>query len=364
MRNFTFHNPTKLIFGKGTISQIGPEIASIGFNKILFLGGGGSIKKNGVYQTVCQSLNKSRLQWSEVWGIQSNPALDKVEEAIKIAKEERVDCLLAVGGGSVIDTAKAAAAGFYLSPLWDAFEKKAKVDSALPIFVVLTISATGSEMNGTAVITNSKEKKKWSIASPLLYPVVSIVDPEVQNSLSWPQTVSGAIDSMAHILEFYITGSIEEPTLSLDESLLRSIVKATDRLQANSTDYQARATLAWSSTLALNGISQSGLGGDWFIHGLEHTLSALHPDVPHGAGLGVLFPAWIRYLIPLSLPILPRFAEEVWGKKNAEEAVQEMISTFSRWGAPTSLRELGFKKEDIMEILENFLLSKRRSPLK
>ncbi|MDD3144159.1 MAG: iron-containing alcohol dehydrogenase, partial [Candidatus Cloacimonetes bacterium] len=170
MDSFSFHNPTRIHFGAGMIERIGPELKEAGARKCLLVAGGGSIRANGVHQQVCDSLRASQIDWTEAWGVQANPTLDKVRELIALAQAEQVDAILAVGGGSVIDSAKATAAGFHLQDVWNAFSGRERVNKALPVFTVLTLSATGSEMNGNAVITNTEEKKKWSISSPLLYP--------------------------------------------------------------------------------------------------------------------------------------------------------------------------------------------------
>ncbi|MGQ9818445.1 MAG: iron-containing alcohol dehydrogenase [Candidatus Kapaibacteriales bacterium] len=356
MNNFIFHNPTKLIFGKDTIPLIGYEIKKFGINKVLLLAGGGSIKRNGVYQLVVDSLKNNDIQWIEFWGVRPNPILSHAEMGINIAREHKLEGILAVGGGSVIDEGKSISAGFYLNNLWDAFERKVKIKQALPIFTVLTISATCSEMDPYAVLTNEKENKKWNIEGAPLYPKVSIVDPSIQFSLPWEQTVYGAIDALSHIMEFYFQGQAEEPTLSIDEILMTTIFNTVDLLKENPRNYNARATLAWSSILALNGISGSGLyGGDWACHTIEHGISALYPEVAHGAGLAVVFPAWIKYVFLLNHEQFLRWAKNVFSKNNVESAIIALKEKYANWGAPVSLRQLNIKKEEIPLIVENIL---------
>ena len=348
MENFTFHNPTKIIFGKKTIKQIGREISRNNHKKVLLIAGGGSIKTNGVYEAVAGSLEKHGVQWTEVWGVVPNPVLSKVNAARDRALEWGADAVLAVGGGSVIDTAKAAAAGVYLSDVWDVFTGKAFVEKALPVYTVLTLSATGSEMNGNAVITKEDAQKKWPVGSPALYPKVSIIDPRVQYSLPWNQTVNGAVDALSHIMEYYFMGSTQETTLALDEALCRTIVQAADKLQKNPKDYDAHADLAWSATLALNGISGVGLlGGDWSAHFIEHGISALFPKVAHGAGLAVIFPAWILFMQNENPDTFSRWAKNIWDKDNVESAVQAMRQKYHEWGAPVTLGELGASEKDV-----------------
>lgn len=356
MTNFTYYNPTKIVFGKGVNRLVGKELARNGIKKVLLLAGGGSIKTNGVYASICESLSNAQIKWHEVWGVRPNPVLSKVNEAIAHARQHHVDAIIAVGGGSVIDSAKATAAGMYLDDIWDAFEEKVKIKKALPLFCVLTLSATGSEMNPYAVITNEIDDKKWSTGGEVLYPVASFIDPEVQASLPWHQTVNGAIDAMAHIMEYYFLGSTEETTLSINEALLRTIVNMTDRLQKNAQDHSARANLAWAATLALNGITGAALrGGDWSVHAIEHGISALHSDIAHGAGLGVVYPAWIRFMQPHSPEIFERWAKTVWNASTTENAVQNFIGKLKDWKAPVTLHDLHISPEAIPNITANIM---------
>ena len=352
MDNFTFHNPTRIIFGKNTVGQIGGVVKEAGVQRLLLIAGGGSIKRNGVYEAVSKSLQEAGLFWVEVWGVQPNPVLTKAHEIIALAKEEGVDAVLAVGGGSVVDTAKAVAAGVFLPDIWAAFARQVEVAKALPIFVVLTMSGTGSEMNPLAVLTHEAEVKKWVLRSPKLFPTATIIDPAVQLSLPWQQTVHGAIDALTHVMEFYFLGSQEETTLALDEALMRTIISMTHKLQRNPFDYQARANLAWAASLALNGFSGLGLReGDFASHHIETAMSAVFPEIAHGAGMGVLFPAWILYVQEHNPATFARWARQVWRVGNIAEAVQRMRRTFRGWGAPITLSELGVREADIPAIV-------------
>jgi len=358
MENFTFYSPTKLVFGKDVNKQAGAEIAACGAKRVLLLAGGGSIRKNGVYDRVTGSLKAAGVSWIEVWGVRPNPVLSKVEEAVAACRAERVEAVLAVGGGSVLDSGKAVAAGFYLTNSWDAYSGAAAVEKALPLFAVLTLSATGSEMNSFSVLTNEAETKKWAMGAPVLFPKVSFIDPSAQMTLPWHQTVNGAVDAMAHVMEFYFVGTTEETAIALDEALTKSILVATDRLQENPNDYESRANLAWAATLALNGVSGGCLkGGDWAVHGIEHALSALRPEVAHGAGLGVLFPAWIRYVRKENPPQFRRWAKNIWDAPSIEKGIAKMKARLRKWGAPVALDELGFSKADIPAIAANALLA-------
>ncbi len=352
MEAFTFYNPTRISFGVGTIKNLGMELSKAGIKKILLIAGGGSIKQNGVYNQVLDSLTKSGIQSVEAWGVQANPILSKTRNIVSLAKESEVSAVLAVGGGSVIDTAKAVAAGYFATDTWNLFTGKEKLEQALPIYTVLTLSATGSEMNGNAVITNTETRQKWGIGSELLYPRLSIIDPAVQGSLPFKQTANGAIDAMAHILEYYFADDKAIGTLAINDALLKTIVEMTDRLKINPSDLLARGNLAWSATLALNGISGVGLkGGDWACHQIEHAFSALHPDIAHGEGLGVIYPAWIEYVSEKDPSRFLRWAKNVWGEENVSRGVHRFRDKLEAWGMATSLRDLGIKEKELPEIL-------------
>jgi alcohol dehydrogenase YqhD (iron-dependent ADH family) len=300
------------------------------------------------------ALKAAEIEWHEAWGVRPNPTLAKVKETVKAAKENSAEAILAVGGGSVLDTAKAAAAGVYVDDIWEAFEGGVTAEKALPVFAVVTLSATGSEMNNYAVITNEKKRKKWFFSSDAIFPAVSIIDPSVQTSLPWQQTANGAVDALAHVMETYFLGTSQELTLAVKEALMRTVVAMTDRLQENPGDYSARANLAWAATLALHGVSSAGISaGDFACHWISHSVSCLHPEVAHGAALAVVFPAWIQYVHSSSPAIFARWAERVWDAGSVDEAVKKMKSTFSKWGAPTSLSQLGIKEDQIKAIVEN-----------
>lgn len=351
MNNFTFYNPTKLIFGKNEIQKLGQEISSYGYKKIILIAGGGSIKKNSVYDQVTNSLKQHGIEFKECWGVQPNPTLKKVDEIIKVAKEYEPDALLAVGGGSTIDTTKAVSAGFYLENVWDAYENWSLVKKALSFFTVLTISATGSEMNMGSVVTNEEEKKKWALVSPLLYPKVSIIDPAVQSSLPWNQTVNGAIDALAHIMENYFLGKNEDTTLSVNEGLMKSVIRNTNILQKGK-NYEARANLCLAATLALNGISGLMIDKNWSVHPIEHGISAVYPKIAHGTGLGILFPSWCDFVSKENKEIFLRWAKEVWNTDSINDAILNMKTQFEKWGAPTSLKQVGVKEEDLDKIVD------------
>lgn len=353
MLNFIFHNPTKLIFGENTVEAIGQEIRKAGQEKVLFLYGGGSIKKNNVYELVTNSLKNNGIEYVEHPGVVPNPILSHANEGIALCKKHNLQAILAVGGGSVIDEAKSIAAGYFLDNLWDAFERRVEIKKALPIFTVLTISGTGSEMNPYAVLTNEIEKKKWNIGAPSLYPKVTIIDPTVQMTLPWNQTVNGGIDAISHIMEFYFASTNQEVSIAISEALIKSIIKSLDILQNNPRDYPARANLAWAATLALNGIAGASTLGEWSVHRIEHGISAIYPEIAHGAGLAVVFPAWISYTRSANPKQYERFAKNIWNCNNLDQALEAMKAKYRSWGAPVSLRDLNIPKEKIPDIAYN-----------
>ena len=354
MENFQFHNPTKIIFGKGSIKYIGNEIANSNIKKILLLAGSGSIKQNGVYQQVIDSLNRSKIEIIEFWGVRPNPTLEHANKVIETVKSENIEAILAVGGGSVIDEAKSVAAGVYVDNLWSIFEKKTIVRKALPLFVVLTLSATGTEMNPFAVLSNEAELKKWSFGSPFVYPKVSIIDPSVQSTLPRRQTANGGVDSLSHLMENYFMGELSaEISLSLNEATQRTVIRQIDKLMEYPDDYEARANFAWSSTIALNGMTSVALGGgEWTTHAIEHALSAINPQIAHAEGLAVMFPAWIKYVYDAKPYIFERWAKNVWDANSTLEAVDKMQQKYRDWGSPTTLTELGFTKSDFPQIIK------------
>jgi alcohol dehydrogenase len=358
MEAFSFHNPTQIMFGKLQIGNLGAQMHRDGIKSCILIAGGGSIRHNGAYDQVIQSLDKAGIKYSEAWGVQANPRLDKTREIITQARDFGAEAVLAVGGGSVIDTGKAVAAGVYLKDIWNAFIRKERIQQALPLYTVLTLSATGSEMNGNAVITNMDSLQKWGLSSPQLYPRLSIIDPSLQSTLPFQQTANGAMDAMAHILEFYFANDQALSTLAIDEALLRTIVEMTQRLQIDAHDYVARANLAWSATLALNGMSGIGLkGGDWACHSIEHACSALHPEIAHGEGLAVIFPVWIEYLGEKQPSRFLRWAHSVWNEDSISLAVRSFRNKLQSWGMAASLRDLGIKQEELSKILELSMLT-------
>lgn len=365
MLNFEYYNPTKIQFGKDVCTRLGRTIQSMGCHRVILIGGGGSAKKNGAYEQVATSLQDAKIEWIESWGVQANPEIEKVREMITLAKDFNADAVLALGGGSVIDSAKSVAAGVFVQDVWKLFLDLNPIEDALPVFTVLTISGTCSEMNSSAVVTNAETRQKWHIKGPALFPKVSFIDPIFQLSLPWRQTVYGALDAMSHITEFYFVDERAETTLSINESLCNTIIKMVDRLKNDPEDYYSRASLAWASTLAFNGTSGAGLGtGDFALHGIEHAVSAVQPDVPHGAGMGVLFLAWATYCMDANPRLFDRWAKQIWGKDDAKSGVEAMRAKIRSWGSAVTLSELGVQEADIEEVAQIAASAKREGFVK
>ncbi|MBC7217893.1 MAG: iron-containing alcohol dehydrogenase [Candidatus Caldatribacterium sp.] len=349
MLNFEFHNPTRVLFGKGTTDRVGEVCAALG-KRVLLVYGGGSIKKNGLYDRVLASLKKENLEVFELSGIKPNPTLSKVKEGVALCKREGIEVVLAVGGGSVLDSAKIIAAGAcYDGDPWDFFSGKAEVPGRIHLVTVLTLAATGSEMNHNAVITNEETKEKLGLSHPHLFPDVSILDPENTFTVPKEHTVYGIVDMMAHVFEQYFHKTPETPLQDrLAEGIMKTIIEYTPRVLANPTDYDARATIMWCGTLALNHLIEAGAEGDWSSHDIEHELSAFY-DIPHGAGLATVFPQWMEYVLPIIPGKFAQFAERVWeiprnGRSDIELGRAGIARTrewFKEIGAPVTLREVG-----------------------
>lgn len=361
MYDFTFSIPTKVLFGRGVILKIGEELVKDGITKVLLLYGGESINKTGVYGNVTDSLRENCISFIECPGVKPNPVMSKAREAIGIMKSNALEAIVAVGGGSVIDSAKAIAAGaLYEGDAWDFFARKAKVERALPVYAVVTVSATASEMNYTSVMTNEESSVKLGLHNPHFFPRLSLIDPLVQASVSEKQTVEGGIDAITHVLEVYFTASegveIQQEYI---EGLVRGMIKLIPALKDNPSDYEARSQYAWATVCALNGMAFAGYPsrGDFASHQLGHVLSA-RLDAVHGATLAVMMPAWMKYVCKEDLKIFARFAEKVFGITSGDEeeralaGIQALRDCFASFGAPVTLRELGVNKDDIPEYAE------------
>lgn len=361
MQNFVFHNPTKILFGSNTIPAIGKETVLFG-TKVLLVYGSGSIKKNGIYDQVVQSLTAAGAEITEHSGVLSNPVLSHVKKGIRRVKEKGCQVICAVGGGSVIDEAKAICAGATVEhDVWKFFTGKKSVKSPLPLTTVLTLAASGSEMNSGMVITNEETSQKFGFANKHLYPKTSILDPGATCSVPADYTAYGAVDAVAHVLEFYFTK--EDPATPVQDRLMEGLVinamDSCNRVLADLDDYQARADLMWTATLALNGLTGAGLGKVGFpMHMIEHSLSAFY-NVPHGAGLSAVIPGWMRYQSRQRPQRFAQFSERVFGiregsiQDKAERGIEALTAWFTEINSPTTITALTVPSEDIPRIAEN-----------
>lgn len=358
MENFEFYSPTRIIFGRGTEEKVGELTKEYG-TKVLLHYGGGSIKKYGLYDKVVKSLQDAGVDFIELGGVQPNPRLGLVKEGIKICRENDIDFILAVGGGSVIDSAKAISLGVpYEGDVWDFFMGKALPDKNLPVGVVLTIPAAGSESSNSVVITKEEGLLKRSCNNDINRPVFAIMNPELSFTLPPYQTASGVVDMMAHIMERYFTHQTDvDLTDGLCESMLKTIMKNALIVMEEPDNYDARAELMWAGTLAHNGLVGTGRIGDWASHAIEHELSAMY-DVAHGAGLAVVFPAWMKYVYKHNVNRFAQFAVNVFNvdydfanpERTALEGIRRLMDFFRRIGMPTNLEELGIPDDRLEEM--------------
>ena len=357
MDNFTFFNPTKIEFGTGKEQLIGQQLAEHGITKVLLCYGSDRIKRDGLFAVVGKSLDKHGIQFVECGGIVSNPVLSKVREAIALARQHQVEAILSVGGGSVLDSSKAIAAGVvYPGDVWDLFLGKATIAGALPVFDILTLAATGSEMNGGAVVTNEATKEKFAIVSGHTFPKVSIVNPALMKTVSRDYLVYSAADIIAHSIEGYFTATVQPRFQSrLVEAIITTVIETTETLLANPDDYAARAEFAWASTQALNGLIYAGTAGYGYPnHMIEHSLSALF-NVPHGAGLSVVIPAWMKWYQSRNPAQFARFARQVFGVESGVQGIAALEKWFDKIGTPTRLAQLGITEADLPATIDNVL---------
>ncbi len=367
MKTFQFHNPTRIRFGEDLLQELGAECAAIG-KRVLLITGVSHARKSGLLDQVLQILEAAGCNVALQEGVKPNPVIDHVREGITLAREHKAELVLAVGGGSVLDSAKAVCAGVYhTGDVWDFFIGKAPVTNALPLEIVLTLAATGSEMNGGSVVTNEATSEKYFFSSPLVYPKLSLLIPSLTNSLPPEQSANGLSDAFAHMMEPYFNTAIEKPVLQLElkEAIFRTLVDVSQRLAVDSHDLEARGDFMWSATLALNGVTSAGLGSPAFpVHMIEHSLSALF-DVAHGAGLSALFPGWLRWRLEQPDEIgfaarLARFGQKVFDfptaatlRESANEAIKALEAWYRKIGAPASLSELGLAEADHAPAADN-----------
>lgn len=357
MKNFEFYVPTDILFGKNQESNLPDKLKGLG-KKILMTYGGGSIKRSGLYDKLKGLLKDFEI--FELGGIEPNPRVSTVNRGVEICKKEGIDLILAVGGGSTIDCSKAIAAGaYYDGDAWDLVTGKAPIENALPLAVVLTIAATGSEMDCAAVISNEKTEEKLLMGHPLLLPRVSVLNPENTFSVPAYQTASGAADMMSHILESYFDQEEAFVPDAISEGLLRTVIKYAPIALEEPDNYEARAQLMWTSSLALNGLVTTGKNFMWSCHYIEHELSA-HYDITHGAGLAMLTPKWMRYVLSdKTVDKFYTYALNVWDIAPSDDkfavanaGIDATEAFFSSIGMPMTLSEFGIDDSKFGEMAE------------
>ena len=354
MFNFTFYTPTKVVFGKDTELQTADLLKEFGAKKILVHYGQKSVIRSGLLDRIKKSLAEKKLAFVELGGVVPNPRMSLIYKGIDLCKKEGVDFILAVGGGSVIDSAKAIGYGIAnKGDAWDFYEHTRMPSACAPVGVVLTLSATGSEMSNSSVITNDIGQKKRGCNSDLCRPKFAVMNPELTMTVSDYQTACGSVDIMMHTLERYFTqGGNMDITDALAEGLLKTVMKYAVVLRDDPKNYEARAEMMWAGSLSHNGLTGCGNdGGDWACHGLEHELSGIF-DVAHGAGLAAIWASWARFVYKNCLPRFKKFAENVMNArgKNDEEialdGIKRLENFFRELKMPTSIRELGISPTD------------------
>lgn len=363
MDSFLLYNPTKLYFGKNQLENLVPELNIFG-KKVLLVYGGGSIKKNGIYDQVLEKLQSNAFEIYQLANIEPNPKVETIQKGIDLCKANTIDAVLAIGGGSCIDAAKLVCAGAkYEGDPWNIVMRQYIPKEALPLGVVLTIAATGSEMNGTSVISRWETNEKYSWASILVFPKFSILDPTYTFSVPKNQTIYGIVDMMSHIMEQYFHCAENTPILDrMCEGLLKTVMEVAPKVLEDLQDYQARETLMYAGTLALNRSLSTGAQGDWASHGIEHAVSAYY-DIAHGGGLAIIFPNWMVHVYPEAVDRFAQLAVRVFdvdatGKTKDEvayEGIQALRDFWSAIGAPSRLADYQIGSEKLDEMVAHVM---------
>ena len=363
MENFEFQNPTRIIFGRGILERLGQEAKSLG-RRCLLVTGRKSVKETGVYDQVKRNLESAGIEVRDLSGVQSNPVLSKVRQGIGMAREGSIHFIVALGGGSVMDTAKAVAAGALLEgDIWDVFEGRAAIEWAFPVVCIPTLAASGSEMNGFMVITNEETGHKLAAGSPHVYPKISFLAPELTFSVPRDYTAYGGVDAICHLMEPYFNGPAGFTPVQdeLAQGLMRVLMKSTEACLASPEDYNQRAAFMWAATLALNGLTRAGVGEHPFpVHLIEHALSAIY-GVAHGAGLAALLSGWMKWKAKFHGPEkICRFGRHCLGIRQGSDQALCAVQTADRFrdwlksiGCPASLSDLGIAEKDHGRIAEN-----------
>ena len=367
MENFEFVSPTHFVFGRGAEEQVGAKLAERGAAKVLLHFGGQSAVKSGLVDRVKASLDAQGVQHVELGGVRPNPEITLVREGVALCKEHGIDWVLAVGGGSVIDSAKAIAVGaHYDGDVWDFFETKRQTDDVLPIAVVLTIPAAGSEASKNTVVSNDALQMKSGYPNNAQRPKLAFMNPELTFTLPPYQTAAGLTDMFCHLLERFFDDVGAVPvTDNLCLSLMRTVRAEAPRVLAEPDNYDARANVMWAGMLCHQGLAGVGRHEDWATHGLEHELSALYPEITHGAGLAVMFPAWMEHVRGENPGRFAHYGREVFGlaptgdaDADALSAVDETRAFFASLGMPTTLAELGVGEDDIEKMIPTLKANK------
>ena len=350
MLDFQYYSPTRVVFGRNAVKELGNLLKAQDRKKVLLHYGGGSVKKNGVFDAVVEQLKAAEIDYVELGGVEPNPKIDLIREGVKLCKTQGVDFILAVGGGSVIDSAKAIALGARIDfDVWRLYETKERIEGALPVGSVLTIAAAGSELSDGTVVTNPEGGLKRDYGADYLRPVFAIMNPEYTFTVSKYQTACGTVDILMHTFERYFTHTPDvDLTDELAEGLCRAVIRAGTKAVKNGSDYEARATLRWAGSISHNDLTGLGRRGDWATHQMEHELSGQYDRVSHGAGLAAIFPAWCRYVWREEPARFVRFAQKIWGVNTEgmtqEEAVFAGIECcenyFRALGMPVRLSEM------------------------
>ena len=354
MYEFSFQNPTRIEFGIDKEKNMGRYMKEFGAKRVLIVFGSDRIKQSGLFDNVTASLREYGIEFTECSKIKSNPVLSKVQEGITIAKKFGADSVLSIGGGSCLDSAKAIAAGsLYDGDVWDFFTGS-PVTKALNIFDIMTLAATGSEMNNGGVVTNEETKQKYPIHGFSLFPKVSVINPQLQTTISRDYLVYSAADIIAHSIEGYFTATVQPELINLQiEANIKTVMRTTERLLQNPNDLDARGEFAWAATLALNGLTYVGTAGfSYPNHMIEHAMSAIC-DVPHGAGLSVVMPAWMTWYHDRNPKQFQRFAKEIFGLSTAEQGIEALRAWFNKIDTPTTLEQLNINQQDLKLIVDN-----------
>jgi len=355
MQHFTFYNPTRIEFGKGKETNIGSYTKEFDVGNVLVLYGSERIKNDGLFARVTASLEEQGISYKALGGVVSNPVISLVRDAVKLVKEHNLQGIVAVGGGSVADSAKAIAAGAkYDGDVWDFFIGKAAVADAIPVFTIMTLAATGSEMNPYGVVTNEETRQKYNLGDPSLFPKVSIINPELMATVTPDYLAYSAVDIFSHCLDLYFTAKVfPEFTAALIEDILATVMRTTDVLMKNPANHDARGEFAWASTMALNGNTFVGVARNSFdTHMIEHAMGGLY-NVPHGAGLAVVLPAWMTSIKDQNPQRLERFAQKMFGVADADAGITRLTEWFSAIGAPVTFAQAGLSDDAVDPIAEN-----------